>query len=284
MKKFCTIILTAAIAAALCGCDKKNESSSGSGGGTDGIINVSRGDEAFEKFVKTIPDVDFPMPDGTTRRHEDIDRLNQNGIITFDYAFIRAPEPRFESTLDDPEIFDKENFEFQNEIGTIDNIEWVTIKAGDVLENGLVVESAFTTPDYEYPFKNDTINFYETNSAIKFSGELELEGILKYYPGNEAYGFADNSLTFVPDCTKFVLPVPYRSGSLEYSTIVDAVGGNALIYDGAEFNFGSIEDSGYDFGSDTPTFSKVRMTLKNVTARAGGYYTAEILDCTALEK
>lgn len=284
MKKFYTIILTAALAVTLCGCSNGGESGNVGNDGADNIPNVSRGDEEFERYIKTIPDVDIPMPDGSTRRRGDIDRLNKSGLITFDVAYIRSPKMRFESTFDDPEVFDKENFEFRGEIGEIGEIEWVPVKAGDVLENGLVVESAFTTPDYAYPFENDTIDFYEINTTLSFSGEFELEGILRYYPGSENYGYTDSSVTFIPDCTKFVLPIPYPNGQREYSTMVDTESGNALIYDGAEFNFGSVEDSGFDFGSDMPTLSKARMTLKNISSRPGGYYTAEILECTVLDK
>lgn len=282
MKKFCTIILTAALAVTLCGCSNGGESGSN-------IIpsGASRGDEAFEQYVKTIPDVDFPMPDGTARRREDIDRLNKNGVITFDFAYIRSPEVRFESTFDYPGIFDKENIKFRSEIDTIENIEWVPVKAGDVLENGLVVESAYTMPVYNYPFENDSIVFEGAETVLTFSGELELEGILRIFPGSEYYGYANSSVTFIPDCTKFALPIPFwgniENRSEEYKTSADPNGGNELIYDGAEFHFGNLEEAGYDFGSDVPAFSKARFKIKNIRSQYDGY-NGDILECTILDQ
>ena len=146
MKKFYTIILTAALACTFCGCNNPTESTGG-GSGMEDTANVTGGDKTFEDFIKTVPDVDFPMPDGTVRRREDIDRLTQ-GVITFDVAYVRTPKPLFETTLDNPEIFNKENFEFCRELEEIENVEWIPVKAGDVLESGLVVENAYTMPEY----------------------------------------------------------------------------------------------------------------------------------------
>ena len=281
MKKFCTIILASAIAVTLCGCNGKTESDN-----AVYIHDTSRGDEIFEQYVKTIPDVDFPMPDGSTRRREDIDRLNQNGIITFDVAYVRNPKLLFENTLDNPEIYNKENYEFYRELGAIENIEWIPVKARDVLKNGLVVESAYTMPIYNYPFENDSIEFEGTSTLLTFAGELELEGILTIYPGTEYYGYVDSNVRFIPDCTKFALPVPFHGGTeyrAEEYSLVDRNSGNALIYDGAEFNFGNLKDAGYDFGSDAPTFAKARMKIKNIRSLYDGY-DGDIVECTILKK
>lgn len=278
MKKFYAIALTTALAVTLCGCVN-----SGEGGGKNiHAGGVSRGDEEFERYVAALPDADIPMPDGSTRRKGDVDRTNENGLMTFDTAYIRFPNARFESTLDDPGLFDKENFEFRSEVGGIGDIEWIPVKAGDVLENGLVVESAFTTPEYEYPFTDDTINFCGTITALAFSGEFVLEGILKLYPGSENYNYVDSCVTFIPDSTKLGLPIPYSGYAQEYGTVVDIDTGNALIYDGARFEFGNLDEAGYDFGADTPIFSKVRMTLKAIRSLPDGCYTGEITGCEIL--
>lgn len=210
-----SLITAAALALSLTGC-RKNESEPPVSE-KDNVFIYNPDDpelmrEQLERFIADFPE-EFQLPDGTIGLKSDFNALSGDGFPVLDYAFIRYAEPIFYNTIDNPEVFDSETLDISADLKrNTENAQWIRVKAGDVLEDGLKVVSAQTSGEMVPDEKGvPTLELYIRE--IRTEGEVTLDGVFEYYNGSSAYGAKDYYYSFYPDCTKHRLPVIYGQSS-----------------------------------------------------------------------
>lgn len=275
MKKLLSIITLAALALSLTACRNEQKQKQDSLPKGDDLLPVDI--ETLEELREQFPD-EFSLPDGTTAAKSEITALSNDGSAILDYAFIRYAEPIFITTMDEPDIYNTDTREIRSDIPqNVESPQWIKIKAGDVLENGLKVVSAQT---YVSCFINSSggkvIRLY--TSDILTEGEITLEGIFNYSNGSEAYGYGDYYYSFYPDSTKYKVPIPYEDNNDCVSIHSYWLSNNEqLVLDGSDFYSFRFEDEillNRNFSENA--VCKAKMTFKNVVISRG--MSGEITD------
>ncbi|MCM1055484.1 MAG: hypothetical protein NC394_08185 [Bacteroides sp.] len=149
-----------------------------------------------------VPDA-VSLPDGSSASKTDASRIygsKEQPMLEFNFGFLRYAEPIMQSTLDDPDCFDFDTGEFKEPTDTvIENPDYFRVKAGDVLENGMTVESA----NFKVTWDGGEQRFLE--SIVVLGGDVSLEGILLCRQNSETvngeYDLAYD-LVFYPDPVK----------------------------------------------------------------------------------
>lgn len=279
MKKLLSIITIAALALSLTACRNEQKQKQNSLPKGDDLLPVDV--ETLEELREQFPD-EFLLPDGTTAAKSEITALSEGGYAILDYAFISYAEPIFITTMDEPDVYNTDTQEIRSDIPQkVESPQWIKIKAGDVLENGLRVVSAQT---YISCFINSSggkvVRLY--TPEIQTEGEITLEGIFNYSNGSEAYGYGDYYYSFYPDSTKYRVPIPYEDNNDCVSIHSYWLSNNErLVLDGSDFYRFRFEDEillNQNFSENT--VCKAKMTFKNVVISRG--MSGEIID-TELE-
>lgn len=264
VKKLFSIITITALALLLTACRNEQKQKQDSLPKGDDLLPVDV--ETLEELREQFPD-EFPLPDGTTAAKSEITALSEGGSAILDYAFIRYAEPIFITTMDEPDVYNTNTQEIRSDIPQkVESPQWIKIKAGDVLENGLRVVSAQT---YVSCFINSSgggkvVRLY--TSDILTEGEITLEGIFNYSNGSEAYGYGDYYYSFYPDSTKYRVPIPYEDNNDCVSIRSYWLSNNEqLVFDGSNFysfRFGDEILLNRNFSENA--VCKAKMTFKNV--------------------
>lgn len=267
MKKILSFATVAAVLLSLTACRKSTESDYSTPRNQDLVLV-----EQFEDYPEEIP-----LPDGTTALKSELTQ-SSGSLLEFDFAFIRYAEPIFESTLDDPGIVDLDTFEIKGDIQREIEPQWIKVKAGDTLENGLKVVSA-QTPCGCFKDENGNAIAELWSGEIKLEGEITFEGIFEYFNGSEYYGYGDYFLCFYPDSTKYKIPVMYSDNPWECSEIqVSALGSDhALVYDGGYFYYFRFENDFRDMLTED-TVCKATMSFKDIVVSGRYILDGEITD------
>ncbi len=275
MKKLLSIITIAALALSLTACRDEPKQKQDSLPKGDDLLPVDV--ETLEELREQFPD-EFPLPDGTTASKSEITALTNDGSAILDYAFIRYAEPIFITTMDEPDVYNTDTREIRSDIPQkVESPQWIKIKAGDVLENGLTVVSAQT---YVSCFINSSggkvVRLYTPD--ILTEGEITLEGIFNYSNGSEGYGYYDYYYSFFPDSTKYRIPIPYEDNNDCVSIHSYWLSNNEqLVFDGSDFYSFRFEDEILlDQGFSENTVCKAKMTFKNIVISRG--MSGEIVD------
>lgn len=279
MKKIASIILAIALAAGLSGCSGPAENDIDPSGNTESLVSTNDGavsavnsessdtvsvvvsDTASDTSAASQPESGFTAPDGTTVSFSEGLKVYDEGsfqIYDFEFCWLRSLEPVFRSTLDEPDLVaDWDNFEFKEGVTTeVEDPKWFRVKAGDVLENGLVVKGAKCTVDS---------NGMLMNPKVQCEGELTLEGFL-YLQGEDEYGVSAGDLLFYADPRQTKLP----KIAAWYGAALSRVFGFgeskfALLYDGIEFKVGNLNDIDMDLSgiAYAGEFVKARVDVKD---------------------
>lgn len=150
------------------------------------------------KALSAYPSDEVYFPDGSAEKKETAVRTYgsaEQPVLEYDFGFLRYAKPVFQSSLDDPDCFDFESYTFKDPVGVnIENPEYFRVKAGDVLENGMEVESA----NYMVTWKDGKQSFVKSKITLK--GEAVYDGILMLRQGKD---YAENvyDLVFYADPT-----------------------------------------------------------------------------------
>lgn len=150
------------------------------------------------KALSAYPSEEVYFPDGSTEEKGTAVRTYgtvEQPVLEYDFGFLRYAKPVFQSSLDDPDCFDFESYTFKDPVGVnIENPEYFRVKAGDVLENGMEVESA----NYMVTWKDGEQSFVKSKITLK--GEAVYDGILMCRQGED---YAENiyDLVFYADPT-----------------------------------------------------------------------------------
>lgn len=126
--------------------------------------------------LEAYPAAEIELPDGSSASKTEAARSYGNEeqpYLEFNFGFLRYAKPIFQSTLDDPDCFDYDSYEFNEPVDAIiSEPDYFKVKAGDVLENGMTVESA----NYKVTWKDGKQSFVE--SEVVLNGKMTCEGIL----------------------------------------------------------------------------------------------------------
>ena len=160
--------------------------------------------------VNAYPENEISLPDGSVvSKNEAVRTYNDNEmpVLEFNFGFLRYAKPVFQNSIDDPDCYNYDTWTFNDPIDVIiDDPDYFRVEAGDVLENGMTVDSA----NYKVMWENDKQTFVE--SEVIISGEVVYEGILMCRQG-ENYAEDVYDLDFYADPTgDNLLPVFCSSG------------------------------------------------------------------------
>lgn len=291
MKKIITAICVTALLASLTACNSETASDSGNSSPAPGSTssNLStpensdnsdsapeegvpeRNDEMGKPTLEELiggfsPDV-LPLPDGTMlNKTEAMDGMGSAdySILKFDVGVVHYCKPVFQSSYDDPDSFDWENYAFLEPVEEPEENRNVTVRAGDVLENGMTVKSAFT-----YFETSSAENLYYKLSEVELEGEMTAEGIV-YLREEDDYGVYKDRMELYVDTTKCEnLPMRYEQYGRTVWTYTFPDHNIALTIDGTFYDIGDINDIDIDVSDvfrDSP-FAKVKVTFKDPVLR-----------------
>ena len=223
--------------------------------------------EELQAFIEQFPIEEIPLPDGSFINKSEAVSGKNNGlsqVLYFDFGVIRYAEP----------IFDIVTFGNSDNYDVIEFPECITVKAGDILENGMTVENAQSA----YICYNSDIlpeNRFDC-AELTLSGEAELWGVLTVSERDWEYGFQDEGdILFYPDGSKSKVPLFYSDGVFLNRYYTDDT---VIVYDGEPLFLGNIKDYGGDLRD--VKFSEARVTVKNLHLKGsvtnGG--TAELVE------
>lgn len=310
MKKIITAICVTALLASLTACNNETASDSGNSSPAPGSTssnlstpeNSDNSDSAPEEGVPErddemgkptleeliggfSPDV-LPLPDGTMlNKTEAVDGMGSAdySILKFDVGVVHYCKPVFQSSYDDPDSFDWENYAFLEPVEEPEENRNVTVRAGDVLENGMTVRSAFT-----YFETSSAENLYYKLSEVELEGEMTVEGIV-YLREEDDYGVFKDDIELYVDTTKCEnLPMRYDQYNASVWTHTFPDHKIALTIDGDYYDLGNINETDVDVSEvflDSP-FAKVKVTFKDpvlrITETATANVVAELVDIEVL--
>ncbi len=299
MKKIIAIILTLAFAANLTACSKTPSEGEPSGDPSNqsGISQTdsnstdssdsepdSSDSEPISSDVRALidafPEEEFTAPDGSILKRSDaVKAAEWEGItyaVGYDFSYIRYAQPVWGSTVDDPDFINWDTMETAGDpLEFPQDAKYFKVKAGDVLENGLTVKKA----EYYYGRGMDGTT-YDNN--VEFDGELSLEGILYYFPGDTEYGIANGDTLFFADPAKYdKIPMPLNDFMM-LDGFTDTDVKFSVKYDGERFQLGNVDtlpDSVSQLLKEKNAI-RVRVTLRNIKFRltpCGEIVDAEIV-------
>lgn len=193
--------------------------------------------------------------------------------LTFDFAYMRYATPIWKNSAENPDLIDWNTLEYNDDTSIILNDpKYFKVKQGDVLENGLTVESAksvfyaINECDEDGNISKEAV---QLRNEIALSGELTLNGILHCVSGDSDYIDSDGDLLFFADTSDFsYIPVPSTSNSgMDIITkSADASSVFAIVCDGYRFYLGNINTVSTDLSGiiDSGDYLETEITLDNI--------------------
>ena len=291
MKRTLSILLSLTLLALCAGCQRAEESPA--------PAPVPQGEtaEPADQPPPAAPSdsVTFQLPDGETVSSADA-LQHQPGapdgqeVYRFDFAFLRYRQPVYQTTLTRPDLVNLETLEFAEDVPEeLEDVAYLRVKPGDVLENGLTVEKADFWCYHGVSEATGQEGDWCSTSSISLSGSLTLEGMLIAFSDEDGYIDLKGDLLFYPDSTENpLIPAPYTEGPSFTLQLTDAAGQIGLVSDGC-FRLGNREDSELDLTGILPEdgrFVWVRVTLEdidlNYRAMTGGAFA--VAKMTELEE
>ncbi|MCM1165275.1 MAG: hypothetical protein NC299_05150 [Lachnospiraceae bacterium] len=307
IKKVITAICIAALLASLAGCSGETASDGSSSvpessGGTESTTESTSSSESAPESTESAPESsepeeeykeptleeliagftldEIPLPDGIVlKKTEAVEGMGSAdySILKFDVGVLSYSLPVFQSSYGDPDSFDWDNYVFLEPVETQGEHKSVTVRAGDTLENGMTVKSAYTY------FEAQGEPYYK-DSVIQLEGEMTVEGIL-YCREEDDYGVYAGDLELYIDTSKTEnVPMKYEQYGRTTWTYTFPEHKMAITIDGTFYDFGNIGDCGVDMDEvflESP-FAKVRATFKDpllrITESTARRITAELVD------
>lgn len=204
----------------------------------------------------------FTAPDGNTVSKSDavfaLGDEEHTFAVGFDFSYMRYAKPIFTTTFDDPSLIDWETFELKNEpYAPVEAPNYFKIKAGDILDNGLKVETA------KY-WVNASGEIYE--SEIVLNGDLTLDGVLYCIAGDPDYIDAKGDLLFFSDTTKSSL-IPTPKDLFDFIDChINTMDNFAVYFDGKVIRLGNINEVSVDLFDkfDSGNYIKAKITMRGM--------------------
>ncbi len=292
MKKIISAFLAAALLVSLTGCsngevpDPSNESDPVStpsadntdySGDTQSTSSVTL-DPETQKLIDEFPLDTFVGFDGKEVKKTDAVGAMQGEdgqitYLTYNFAYLRYAKPVWKNTLLNADLIDWETYEFKDDTERrISDPNYFSVKAGDVLDNGLTVKKATTI---FYPQRADGENgesgfeMCQSRSTVNFEGQLTLKGILHCVAEDTDYVDMGGDLFFYADPSdgKLITPSKENTRMDHIASVVDPETKFALLCDGQRFYLGNVnEGSVIDLSGviDKGEYRNATVTLENV--------------------
>ena len=252
----------------------ENNTDTGEDNGTENPDGDNSGEElspeeAVQALIGQFEADRFTAPDGTEIMLTDAAYAMNDFALYFDFAYIRYAEPVYKDTVSNPEIYDFNEYAFNED--PHDGLEQKPFKAvvGDVLENGMkVVEANYAVVPYDidHAFEN----------GVVLEGECTLEGVLFRFAEDD-YMFAQDDVLFFPNPTTGTIPTTYDPYLPFAMNGVDLDNEFAFINDGGRISLGNANDMSVDisdlFGDSS--FVKVKVTLDGMRIRCSEQFGSQ---------
>lgn len=222
----------------------------------DTQINTQESSVALDPEIQKLID-EFPLDafigfDGKEVKKTDaIGAMQGEGeqiYLTYDFAYLRYAKPVWKNTLLNADLVDWETYEFNDDTERrISDPDYFSVKAGDVLDNGLSVKNA-TTIFYPQSVAEESggsgLEICQSRSTVNFEGQLTLNGILHCVSGDADYIDNDGDVFFYADPSdgKLITPSKENLRMERLVSIVDTVAEFALLCDGQRFCLGNINE------------------------------------------
>ena len=276
MKQYTAIALLLAAALTLSACSNAEDNIQVENGGTPSQTTTENtpeesGKETTEENTEEQPtepeipedvqnaidqfDVDsFTTPDGTEVKLTEAVSVMGESILFFDFAYIRYALPIYSDTVNNPELYDFENFEFRDDYPDVLEQKPFKVVKGDVLDNGM------TVTEVTYAMSPWDTNPME--NGVTLDGELELEGILYRVPEDD-YGVSKDEVYFYPNPTDSVVPAAYSPYAAFTVRCVDPYSEFAFVNDGGSYCLGIVNDIDVDIADwfEDSSYVRARVTL-----------------------
>lgn len=310
MKKITTIIITAALIAALTGCNKtENPDSSNDSTSTSSQANATQSTESEEstdsadseplsddvkKLLEKFPKVaEYTGYDGNVMP---LDRIKNvkfseefNPTVTYDLGYMTYGSPVFATSLDNDDwksdgdgfsdVLDWLSYRRDEAEKSFPDHNFFMVKPGDKLKNGLVVKTAeqycnTLTPEDEKMCKEmGTPLDILCGGKIEFDGTLTLEGVLYKYEGNPQYFSLQNDVFFYPDTTKNEFVPMYME-----EHIVELLNSDVGVVHDCTYYLGNLNGTdelpSVDYDVDEifgdKNYARVKITLKDICVGSMG--------------
>ena len=303
MKKYTAIALLLAAALALSACSKAEDNIQAENDGTTSQTTTESAPEESGKeiteedteeqpsepeipedvqsVIDTFEEDSFTTPDGTEVKLTEASSQMGDIALCFDFAYIRYALPIYNDTVNDPEMYDFENFEFRDDVYAELEQKPFKVVVGDVLDNGM------TVTEVKYLVARwDTVHAFEND--IWMEGECELEGILYRAPEDD-YMIAKDEVLFWPNPTDGAVPALYEPYFCFTTYGVDLHDEFAFCNDGGRYSLGDVHEMDVDIADwfEDTTYVRVKVTLDGIHMRYsenfGSQYwgklkSAELLD------
>ena len=230
---------------------------------------------------------------GETLRGADAAEKSDNTVKFDNFTYLRYAAPIFDNTLKTPDLIDQDTLEMPKYDDMISQKQtdpkWFAVRAGDVLENGLVVKSV-SCGFKKMKYFDGTEEVIQTQSEVVFENALTVTGVLYCNPEQDMY-IGDGELFFFPDTTANLnIPViSRRDRAGEYSIKKYIFTNNAFVCDGIYYRVGDIESASVDLGGiiKRGEASEVRVTFDNIKLvenETGSVLSGAYADIVSVEK
>lgn len=203
------------------------------------------------------------------------------GTLMFDFAYIAYSKSALITSVDNPEVFSEDNlYEYESETKP-DKKDYIKIKAGDILQNGLKVKEAYYVQDTSMGDFGDYLN----SVKVKTEGELTLNGVLIRASKQEDImsPYQEGQIYFIP----YGADVPVHDITI-HSHYIDSVTENfKAVSDAPLFRVGEIDEMPQKMLDDLDKFFKdsdvvkARVTIKDLVMGyalgANSHYYADLV-------
>lgn len=233
--------------------------------------------DTVEALIENFPVDEIIFPDGSTASKYEAAwarNMDLNYELGFDYSFIRYAKAPLQTTLDDPELYDWETYEYKEKEPYVYAPEYFKVKAGDKLSNGLTVKSASYSVGREITVPGIVFSepYYTYRSEVEYEGQLTLSGVLYWYSGPYT-DYKGGKYIFFADPSQSD-PIPMTSHGLmnkagppDYEflrSLSDDADHFAAISEQVKFNFNNIDKIQIENIVAEGEAVKVKITIDNI--------------------
>lgn len=205
----------------------------------------------------------FTFPDGSAGYYADgtvIDVEPGDGFfLQYDFAFMRYALPYYYDTDTAPELYDFENYEFNEDMINPElDYEYFKVQKGDQVGPFTVKDAWYKVLNPHDPDVAEQPYLFEC--VVELEGSITVDGVM-YCAFEEEYAFEQGDMDFYPDptsCENF--PLPLKS---LVTYVCDAQGEKAYVMDSTHFRVGNVNDVGIQNYFNDGQYAKVRLTLKD---------------------
>lgn len=116
-------------------------------------------------------------------------------MVAFDYTIARGATGFFKSSLESPDLFSADTYEYFGEYATYSPDSYKTVRAGDIFGNMVIESARFEFAKYE---ADGTVSCYPMSSTVTIGNDILLSGIF-IFQHEDDYAVSKGDILFLPD-------------------------------------------------------------------------------------